>query len=149
MAAFHVYEEVPEARARGRRIRSKWLDGLRHNKNGVPFVRSRLVAMDFNLFERDDVAAGTPYLFFLRLVVSLAASKPPRGKRQVALYDASVAFFHAELDEWLCVIPPPGLRRLGFLWQLLKALYGTRPASRLWQAYIGEMFEKAQPPWTR
>eukprot|EP00959_Pyramimonas_sp_CCMP1952_P414060 8675012-Pyramimonas_sp.AAC.1 len=90
--------------------------------------------MDFNLFERDDVAAGASYLFYLRSVVSLAASKPPSGQRQVALCDASVAFFHADMDEWLCVMPPPGLRRPGRVLQLHKALCGTRPASRLWQS---------------
>eukprot|EP00959_Pyramimonas_sp_CCMP1952_P386502 8100185-Pyramimonas_sp.AAC.1 len=69
--------------------------------------------MDFNLFERDDVAAGAPYLFYMCLVVSLAASKPPSGQRHVALCDASVAFFHADMGEWLCAMPPPGLRRPG------------------------------------
>ena len=111
MGSFGVCRDVPDSEDRGRRVRSKWLDGRKRDKHGVPFVRSRLVAMDFNLFERDDVAAGTPHLFLLRPVVSLAVSQPSRGARQIALYDASVVFFHAELDEWLCVIPPPGLRR--------------------------------------
>ena len=46
-------------------------------------------------------------------------------------------------------VPPPVLRRPGRVWQLVKALYGTRPASKLWQAHIGEMFENAIPPWRR
>eukprot|EP00959_Pyramimonas_sp_CCMP1952_P258904 5412802-Pyramimonas_sp.AAC.1 len=69
--------------------------------------------MDFNLFERDDVAAGAPCRFYLRLAVPLAASKPPSGRRQVALCEASAAFFHADMGERLCVMPPPGLRRPG------------------------------------
>eukprot|EP00959_Pyramimonas_sp_CCMP1952_P340564 7133153-Pyramimonas_sp.AAC.1 len=85
--------------------------------------------MGFNLYERDDVAAGTPYLFYLRSVVPLAASKPPSGLRQVALCDASAAFFHADMDERLRAMPPPGLRRRGRVWHLHKALYGARPAS--------------------
>ena len=65
----------------------------------------------------------------------------------MALHDASVAFFHATLDEWLVAIPPVGLRRPGHLWQLKKALYGTRRASQLWQTYIGDMFVENQ--WRR
>eukprot|EP00959_Pyramimonas_sp_CCMP1952_P373182 7815210-Pyramimonas_sp.AAC.1 len=53
------------------------------------------------------------------------------------------------MGEWLCVMPPPGPRRPGRVWQLHKALYGTRPASRLWQACVGDVFEKSQLPWAR
>ena len=102
------------------------------------------MAMDFNLFARDDVAAGMPYLFVMRLGISLANSKESRGRRQVGLFDASVAFFHAVNDEQLCITPPPGLRRPGYFWQLWKALYGTRRAAQLWQLYLGSMFESAQ-----
>eukprot|EP00959_Pyramimonas_sp_CCMP1952_P127339 2663363-Pyramimonas_sp.AAC.1 len=80
-------------------MRSKWFDRLRYRPDGAPLVRSRLVAMDFNLFVRDDAAAGAPCLSHLRPVVSVAASEPPSGQRQVALCDASVALFHAEMDE--------------------------------------------------
>ena len=100
--------------------------------------------MDFNLLARDDVAAGAPYLFVMRLIVPLANSKKPLGRRQVGLYDASVAFFRAVNDEQLYITPPPGLRRLGYFWQLWKALYGARRAAQLWQLYLGSMFESAQ-----
>ena len=73
----------------------------------------------------------------------------PAGRRQITLYEACVAFFHAVMDEWLCVVPPAGLRRPGRVWQLRKAVYGTRPASRLWQAFVSDVFEKSHPPWTR
>eukprot|EP00959_Pyramimonas_sp_CCMP1952_P291242 6092062-Pyramimonas_sp.AAC.1 len=46
-----------------------------------------------------------------------------------------------------CVMPPPVLRRPGRVWQLHEALCGARPASRLWQACVGDVFEKSQPPW--
>ena len=137
MNSCEVYSEVPSTKARGRHIKAKWLDDLRRRADGTPFVRSRLVAMDFNLFARDDVAAGTSYLFVMRLIISLANSKGPRGRRQVGLYDASVAFFHAVNDEQLYITPPPGLRRPGYFWQLWKALYGTRRAAQLWCS-VGE-----------
>ena len=83
MNSFEGHAEVPSSKVRGRHIKAKWLDDLRRRADGTPFVRSRLVAMDFNLFARDDVAAGAPYLFVMRLILSLAYSKKPRGRRQV------------------------------------------------------------------
>eukprot|EP00959_Pyramimonas_sp_CCMP1952_P032368 679446-Pyramimonas_sp.AAC.1 len=53
------------------------------------------------------------------------------------------------MGEWLCVMPPLGLRRPGRVWQLREALYGPGPASRLWQACVGDVFENCQPPWAR
>ena len=106
MRSFEVYSEVRSSKVQDRHIKAKWLDDLRRRADGTPFVRSRLVAMDFNLFARDDVAAGTPYLFVMRLIISLANSKERRGRRQVGLYDASVAFIHADNDE--CQSPNVG-----------------------------------------
>ena len=92
MNSFEVYSEVPSSKVRGRHIKAKWLDDLRRRADGTRFVRSRIVAMGFNLFARGDVAAGTPYLFVMRSIVLVANSKKPRRWRQVGLYDASVAF---------------------------------------------------------
>ena len=131
-----VYEEVSPEEARGRRASCKWLDGLRE-KDGVRFVRSRLVATEVNTYGRDDVAANTPPVAVVRLVLSMAASKPGRF---VGLHDAEVAFFHAFIDEWIVVIPPRGVRKDGKLWQLLKALYGIRRANQLWQEFLAKLF---------
>jgi hypothetical protein len=90
------------------------------------------------LSARDDVNASTPPIGLVRIVLSLAASKG--SVRLVALHDASVAFFHADIDEYIVVMPPPGLRKPGRVWQLRKALYGTRRASQLWQEYLANMF---------
>ena len=43
----------------------------------------------------------------------------------VGLYDVSVAFDHATLDEEIYAIPPKGEEEEGFVWQLQRALYGT------------------------
>ena len=52
------------------------------------------------------------------------------------MHDVRVAFFHADLGEWIVVIPPPGVRRPGYVWQLRKAMYGTRKAAQAWQEYV-------------
>ena len=59
MARHQVYREVPSAQAWGRKVKAKWVDEAR-TKDGVTEVRSRLVAMEFNVFARDDVNASTP-----------------------------------------------------------------------------------------
>jgi hypothetical protein len=117
------------------------VDEMRDGPKGK-FVRSRLVATEVNTYHGDDVNAGTSPLSLVRLVVSLAASKVQ--PRALAFHDASVAFFHAQLDEDIAVSrPPAGTARPGHVWQLNKALYGTRRASQLWQEYVADMFTKA------
>ena len=45
------------------------------------------------------------------------------------VWDCSVAFHRAPLDEDIVVIPPKGLCPAGFVWQLRRAMNGTRKAS--------------------
>ena len=61
------------------------------------------------------------------------------------IWDISVAFFHADIGsvEPIAVIPPAGLRMdPRHYWQLLKAMYGTRRASQLFQEYLARIFEE-------
>ena len=45
-------------------------------------------------------------------------------------------FFHADLDEDLCLSLPEGLAPEGYVGQLKRAIYGTRKASRLFQDFV-------------
>lgn len=129
MDEFTVYAEVDEKEAVGRKkIRSKWLDD---NKGDA--VRSRLVAQEVGYTKREDTFAATPPLKGIGIIISLCASKPPRAARCIGRWDISVAFFHAEIVDDLHVVPPPGLRKPGKIWQLSRAMYGTREASKLFQ----------------
>ena len=139
-----VFEEVRVAESRGKVVRFKWVEDLR-TKDGTSFVRSRGVAMEINTYGREDCNAGTPPIAIVRAIVSLAATK--KGRRHLSVHDVHVAFFHADLDEWIVVIPPPGLRRDGYVWQLRKAMYGTRKAAQAWQEYVAGVFKKNN--WTR
>jgi len=142
MGRHDVYEEKPEAQCQGRRVRAKWLDDKRTDPvTGEEIVRSRCVATEVNTYVREDVNASTPPLIAARFIVSLAASKAGRnifvalamavGARFVAVYDASAAFYHALIDELITIVPPRGLRKPGMMWQLRRALYGTRRAAQL------------------
>lgn len=156
MQELNVYHliSIADAKRLGYKIvSSRWLDD-----NKGEMVRSRLVAQEVSYFEnREDCNASTPGLKACRLILSLAASKPSRpsvqaknrtrgstGKtyaerrRQLALHDVSVAFFHADMDELVAVRPPKGTTWVpeGMLMALDKAMYGTRKASQLWQELV-------------
>ena len=79
-------------------------------------------------------------------MISRAASK--RNKlgghtRKLGLWDAEVAFWHAELPEGTnyIVVPPRGEEAEGMGWQLRKAMYGTRIASNLFSEFMVDIFQ--------
>ena len=115
-----VFEEAHVSAARGKTVSFGWVEGLRYT-DGVASVRSRGVAKEVNTYGREDCQAGTPPIAIVRAIISLAANK--RGRRHISIHDVHVAFFHADIDEWIIVIPPRGLRREGYVWQLKKAMY--------------------------
>ena len=106
----------------------------------VAFVRSRLVAMEVAHGIRFDTFAGTSPLECIKIITSGAASiKNERGRhtRVLALYDISVAFWHVQLphDEPIAMYPPRE-EEAGYLWQIKRAMYGTRRASRPFQEHM-------------
>ena len=134
MLEFEVYEEVNEEQARGKRIwNSAWLDS---QKRPGP-VRSRLVVNQVRgASKREDVFAATAPLAAMRFILSRAAS---RGHgRCLGLWDVSVAFFHAAIEEEVFVRPPKNMRRDKTIWRLLKDMYGTQVASSRWQRLVRE-----------
>ena len=104
-------------------------------------MRSRLVAQQYNWAKRDDVTQNTPPLVAARLLVSKAASfghKVGPEARCLAVWDCSVAFYHAPLGEDIVVVPPKGLCPEGFVWQLRRAMNGTRKASLAFGSVVTE-----------
>eukprot|EP00959_Pyramimonas_sp_CCMP1952_P227492 4756693-Pyramimonas_sp.AAC.1 len=101
--------------------------------------------MQFAWDVRDDTFAGAPPLAAFRLVVSFASSLYFTGigyDGMPALYDVPVAFFHAYTDEDIYVAPPKGEKPEGIVYQLKRALYGTRRAAFLFQNLSMEVMEK-------
>ena len=85
---------------------------------------------------RHDVHAGTPALKALRMIVSLAATHDGRHRpRCTVFYDIVAALVHASIDEVVGVVPQEGMLERGECFMLLKALYGTRMASKQWQRH--------------
>ena len=140
MDKFHVFDRVRSEDAKGKRVRSKWVEDYKDGEHGR-IVRSRLVAMEIAWDARADTFAGTPPLKAVRLVLALAVSLGL--DYLICLYDVSVAFYHATLDELLHIIPPRGEEEDGYVWQLRRALYGTRRASFLFQQYVMDTMQEA------
>ena len=102
MLAIGVYEEVSEELASGKRIwNSSWLD----TQKKVGLVGSKLFVNKSEVkWKRDDVFAAAPLHAATRSISSRAAS---RGHgRCLGLWNVSVAFFHAPIEEEVFVRPP-------------------------------------------
>ena len=111
-------------------------------------VRWRLVSIEVNQHEGHDVFAGPPALKVFRMLIAKAARHrhTEHGHRKViAILDAAVAFFHADMDEVINAHPPAEAEPdRTVVWLKLKAHYGTRKAARLWQEFLrNEVFMKA------
>ena len=141
MESFNVKNDITyaEAKAKGLRlVRSRWIDTAKEI-DGKPGVRSRLLAQEVNTYKREDVSMGTPPMRVRRAIISHAATAKPgekRSRKLVARYDVSVAFFHADNSEKIAVIPPASEGTPDIVWELNKAMNGTREASRQWGVKI-------------
>ncbi len=106
-------------------VRGRFLDDARGDE-----VKSWFVAHEVAYEVRDDVHAGTPGLKGLRNLISMAAMQ----SQCLAIYDITAAFLHEWMDELLAVLAPRGLLADDEVFVPVKALYGTRRASNLWEA---------------
>ena len=117
----------------------KWVD---RNKGDVakPNLRSRYVACEVATYRDDSMFAATPPLEALRLLLSHAAERGPRGgtrgPKKVLLMDVRKAHLHAESERTVYVHLPPELKAQhpGKCWLLRRCLYGTRDAPARWEA---------------
>ncbi|CAK0835832.1 unnamed protein product [Prorocentrum cordatum] len=143
----HKTGEVPMKDARGKKVRSLWLDG-KPVQDGETTVWTRCVAMEFNVYDRLGTYTATPPLKVVKLIASRAGSIRRPGTndwtRVLGLYDIVTAFWPADLplDEPITVIPPRGEEAPGMVRQMVKAMYGTRRASQLFLEFLVKVFEQ-------
>ena len=81
--------------------------------------------------QRDDISAGTPETFFMRYMISRAASK--KCWRTLIL-DISVAVVHARTGQEIDGATPRDVRSSRY-WRLKASTNGTRKASAQWQYF--------------
>jgi len=143
MEEWQVWEEVPVAecfKATGKRpLGGRWVDCNKGDQQ-KPDVRSRWVAKDIARYKSDEFFAATPPLEAMRLIVSEAASQGEKqgSELKVMLLDAKKAHLHAMAGRNIFVDLPPERARPGYCCRLLRSLYGTRDAPRLWEEFAAE-----------
>jgi hypothetical protein len=140
-------EEIPEG---ARYIDMRLVRRVKGDK-----VKSRLVLRDIARSRGDpeDTYAATPALSAFRLALTLASRSIKEAEAKgtaspvAEILDIAQAFVHAEMDRWILTEVPKELDGMTFatedgetivltageLLLVLRALYGFRPAPRLWQ----------------
>ena len=94
---------------------------------------------------RDDLFAGTPPLFAMRLLLSLVASCDTVKKQAIMILDVKCAFLYGKMKRDVYIeLPPEDPDSLSgeFYGKLEKAMYGTRDAPQIWQAVVRETMER-------
>ena len=142
---------ISEAEAKGIRIvNAKWQDDKRPIDGDAENVRSRLVATEPSLIACEDRTQAIPPCKVLRFLISTAATKVEKdgtSRRLIARYDVAMSVFCNLSDGRTAVMPPEDLREWpatpGVVWFLEKAMYGTRQAARLIDAYVINSFQTA------
>ena len=148
-----VKEDASTSDARGGvHVKGDWVED---NKGDV--VRSRFVVKQIAYDYRDDVSQSTPALLVFRMMLAFASPKCPLLKTGsnffIAIWDISVAFMHATIDELSVEHPPKELVQPCFCWKLKSAMNGTRRASRQWADKVtevlvaSELLRRRSSPW--
>ena len=144
MKKLGLWEVVPRERAQGSRpVSVKWVD-TNKGSEAEPLVRSRLVARDFRVADKDreDLFAATPPWELKKLLMSQAANRGGGKLRKILLIDVKKAHLNPECKEDVYVELPEeageGPDKVG---KLRRWLYGFRPAAAAWENHYAEKLQ--------
>jgi hypothetical protein len=143
-----VYRLVLKTEAKqGKIAKVKW---VRTNKGAktAPEVRCRLVAMEFGFNKpREDLFAGAPPLFAMKLLLSLIASQGKPRSKIIMLLDVKCAFLYGKTKRTVYIELPPEdpNHRCGKYYGLLEeAMCGARDAPQIWQEVVAEVMMRLE-----
>ncbi len=112
----------------------RWVD-INKGDRKSPLYRSRLVAKQFKKFKDDDLYAATPPIESFRIVISSATTG--NVENAIMVNDVSRAYMYADCEEdiyvELCDEDCDENDEEPMCGKLEKAMYGTRPAAKMWQ----------------
>ena len=128
--------------------KSRWVYTIKYTKDGtIERWKSRFVVCGYSQvqgFDYDRAFSATLRSTTFRTLLAMCAG----NKLKVEHFDVTNAFTQADIDDVdIWVEPPKGFDKLAdehgtFVPKLKKALYGTKQASRLWQATLTEFLVK-------
>ena len=105
-----------------------------------PVVKCRLVCQEFNDgYNCDELFAGTPPLYVMRLIISLFASGNNHLHKKLMIMDVKSAFLYGNVKRELYIelpIEDPHHASGNMVGKLHKAMYGTRDAPQIWQEVV-------------
>ena len=100
-------------------------------------VRCRLVAQELGFGKREDeLFVGTPSLCIVKLILSRMMSRP---NINVLVIDVKCAFLYGQMTRNIYIELPqrdPQARAGRYVGKLVKAMYGTRDAPKIWQREV-------------
>jgi len=145
-----VYVKVPRQECMNETgkapIKVRWLD-INKGDELRPEYRSRLVAQEIKLDNRQDLFAATPPLEAKKLLFSWATTEGigwsgiKEEGMKLDFIDVSRAYFHAPAIRKVYVELPDEDAEEGMVGLLMKSMYGTRDAAQNWNAEYTRFME--------
>lgn len=127
--------EIPASR---KITKSRWCYAIKHNRDGsIERFKARFVVCGYSQVKGHDYTdsfSATMRATSFRMLMALAAGE----KLKLEQFDVKNAFTQSDIDSDIYVQPPQGFETKGkdgkpMVLKLVKSLYGTKQASRLWQ----------------
>ena len=137
MEEFGVWELVPPDQVPHgcKPLGNKWVFKIKMTKDGlVERLKARLTLQGFRMREGRDFGETWAPTGRLRTFRAMLAEAAGDGDFKTAQWDCTCAFLHAFIDKPVYMRQPPGTAKPGqedYVCRLIKAIYGTRQASRL------------------
>ena len=137
MAQFGVWKLVDRPPG-SKVVGCRWVFALKRDKNGfIKRLKSRLVLKGYAQTAGVDYIDGETWAPTCRMrVFRWMAQEAASQNLRTAQWDATSAFLHATLDVPIFMDQPPGWEVDGRVCKLLKSIYGSKQASRLWYGMV-------------
>ena len=133
-----MFEKIHESEVRGKKLSLKWIDTV---KPGGRY-RSRLVVREIKKAKSADekldpaeVFSSMPPIEGLKCLIShmMTEQKDPDGETLcMAVWDVSRAHFYGIAERDIYTNLPDELHEDGYVARLVKTMYGTQDAARIW-----------------
>ena len=124
---------------KGKKItKSRWCYTIKHNRDGsIERFKARFVVCGYSQVQGEDYThafSATLRATSFRLLMAIAAGE----KLRMEHFDVKNAFTQSDIDAEIYTEPAKGFEEKGKdghpkIYKLIKSLYGTKQASRLWQ----------------